>query len=161
MIDERPGGFRNEHLPAVAGARHPSGAMDVQAEIFVADEGGLAGVQADPYLDRRAIRPGVLLQSPLDGGRTGARLERAVEDDEEGIALGPKLVATVGGERLALDRVMGEEDIRVPLAELLDQPCRAFDIAEEEGDGAGWQRAHAGDAAPLNTGSSTLRSSSW
>ena len=80
----------------------------------------------------------MFVQPLLHGSRPRAGFQRAPEDDEEGITLSPKLVPAVGGERLALDRVMGEKDVRVALAELLDQPRRSLDIAEKEGDRAGW-----------------------
>ena len=112
--------------------------MHIQPEIFVADQRCLARVQPDADADRAAVRPLVRVQALLDGGRAGTRLQSAPEHDEEGITLGPKLVAAVGGERLALDRVMGEKDVRVALAELLDQPRRSLDIAEKECDRAGW-----------------------
>src|SRR5467141_359904 len=161
VIDQRPRGFADEHLAPAAGRRHSRGAMDVEAEIFIADQRGLAGVDADTYAHRAALRPLVRMERLLYGSRADAGLQRAAEHDEEGIALSAELVATVVGERLALDRMMREEDIRVPVAKLLDQPCRPFDVAEEEGNGAGWQRCHAGDPAPLNTGSRIARSSPW
>src|ERR1700730_18472100 len=161
MIDQCPGGFGHQHLPTMAGARDAGGPMDVQAKVLIANERRFAGVQTDPDPHLPVVRPGVLCQHLLDGGGAGARFQCALEDDEERIALGAELVATVGGERLALDRVVGEQDVGVALAELLNQPGRPLDVAEEERDGPGRQCAHAGEAAPLNTGSSALRSSSW
>ena len=61
VINQRPGGFRNEHLPAMAGARHPGGSMDVQADIFVADDRCLPRVQPDTDPDRAAVRPFMLV----------------------------------------------------------------------------------------------------
>src|SRR2546427_168318 len=70
----------------------------------------------------------------------------------------------VGNQHLSTATGAGDAgrpvDVQAALAKLLDQPCRPLDVAEEEGNGAGWERAHAGDAAPLNTGSSSLRSCS-
>ena len=137
VIDQHAGGLGDQHLPAVPGARHSSGAMHVQPDIFVADQRCLAGVQSDADAHRAPVGPFVRLQTFLYGGRSGARLQRATEHDEERIALGPKFVAAIGGERLPLDCVMGEKDVRVSLAEMLDQPRRYLDIAEEEGDRAG------------------------
>src|ERR1700694_2743086 len=159
MIAQRPRGFGDEHLAPVAGRRHPCGAMDVEPEILVPDESGLAGVDTDPYAHGAALRPFMRVQGCQDGRRARAGLERAAEHDEEGITLGAELVATVGGERLALDRVMRQEDFRITLAELLDEARGPLDVAEEEGPGAGRQRAHAGDAARLKTGSRRARSS--
>src|SRR2546421_9070271 len=137
----------------VTGARDPCRAMYLQAEVLVADERGLAGVQADPHTHRAALRPLVRVQCRLDGRRPSAGLQRTAEHDEEGIALGPQFVAAVGRQRFPQDAVMCEEDVRVALAELLDQPGRSLDVTEEKRDRAGWQRAHAGDADVLRTGS--------
>ena len=161
VIHQRAGGFGNEHLPAVPSTRHPCGAVDVEAEIFIADEGGLAGVYADPNAHLAAIRPLVRMQRLLGRCRAGTGLQRAVEHDEEGVSLGAQLVTAIGRQRLPQDGVMGEEHLRVALAQPLDEARRSLDVAEEEGHRAGGQRAHAGDAARFKTGSSRARSSSW
>ena len=137
MLDERPGGLRKQDLAAVAGARHASRPMDVEAQVLVADERRLAGVQTDADPNLSVLRPGVLRQHLLDRGGAGAGIERALEHDEKGVALGPELMAAVGGQCLALDRVMREQNVRVLLAELLDQPCRPLDVAEKERGRAG------------------------
>ena len=60
VLDERPGGLRNQDLAAVAGARHASRPMDVEAQVLVADERRLAGVQTDADPNLSVLRPGVL-----------------------------------------------------------------------------------------------------
>src|SRR5438309_5543500 len=132
--------------------------MYLQAEILIADERGLAGVHADPHTHRAALRPLMRVQCRLDGRRPSAGLQRTAEHDEEGIALGPQLVAAVGSQRFTQDAVMCEEDVRVTLAELLDQPGRSLDVTEKEGHRAGRQRAHAGEADALRTVSRMSRS---
>ena len=91
VIDQRMRGFRK---------------MDVDPEVFVAHQGSLAGVQADPHLHLPTVRPVVLGQRLLHRRRPHAGLHRAIEHDEEGIAFGAELVTAVRGERLALDVVM-------------------------------------------------------
>src|SRR6267143_1182127 len=98
--------------------------MHIQPDIFVTDQRGLTRMQPDADAHRAAVGPFVLVQPLLHGSRPGARLQRAPEDDEEGIALGPQLMAAIGAERLALDDMMREEDVRIALAEFLDQPRR-------------------------------------
>src|SRR5207244_5749761 len=139
-------------LPRVSGAGGACRPMDVQAQVLVADERRLAGVQTNPYPDLPVLRPGMLGQHLLHGGSARAGIERALEHDEEGVALGPELMAAVGRQGLALDRVMREQNVRILLAELLDQPCRPLDVAEKERDRAGRLACPAGEAAPTTTG---------
>ena len=106
VIDQRMRGFRKDYLPAVSGAGDPGRSMDVDPEVFVAHQGSLAGVQADPHLHLPTVRPVVLGQRLLHRRRPHAGLHRAIEHDEEGIAFGAELVTAVRGERLALDVVM-------------------------------------------------------
>ena len=161
VIHQHAGGFGNEHLPAVPGARHPCGAVDVEAEIFVADQGCLAGVDTDPNSHLAALRPVVRVQRLLGRCRAGTGLQGAVEHDEEGVSFCAQLVTTVGRERLPQNRVMGEEHLRIATAQPLNEARGSFDIAEEEGHRAGRERVHAGDGARLKSGSRRARSSSW
>src|SRR4029077_14224590 len=101
VINQRPGGFRDEHLPPMAGARHPGGSMDVKADVLVTDEGGLARVDADPYAHDAALRPLMRVQRLLRRRCASAGLQCAVEHNEEGIAFGPELVTAIGGARFA------------------------------------------------------------
>ena len=151
-IHKRARRFRHEHLAAVRGAGDSRGAMHVEAEVFVPDERGLAGVQPDTYSHLAAVRPGVLRQGLLRLRRAAAGIERAAEHDEERVAFGAQLIPAMRGHSVAKQRVVGQQHVGVALAELLDQPGRPFDITEKEGDGTGGQ-AHAGEGEGLSTGS--------
>ena len=74
MVDQCAGAFGNQHLSAVTRARHPGSAMHVQPEIFVADEGRLARVDADAHADGAALRPWVGVERPLCRRSAGAGL---------------------------------------------------------------------------------------
>jgi hypothetical protein len=100
-------------------------------------------VQADPHPDRTLLEP----CHRLGDGRDGI-LGRG-EGVEEGIALVIHLVARVAAERLAHDPpVLGE---RLPvglLAQLVQEPGRALDVGEYQGDRAGGLLDHASTNIP-------------
>ena len=81
----------------------------------------------------------------MRGGRR-ERPGRRREGEEEGVALRVDLDAAVASARLADDAAVLGERLRVGLgAELVQQPRRALDVGEEEGDGAGGGRQGEGD----------------
>jgi hypothetical protein len=89
-------------------------------------------VNSDPHPDRRRSEPLRCLGSSLH------RPRRRREGNEKRIALGVDFDPAVRGEGLAQDAAVVCERLRVrPRAELAEQPRRAFDVGEEEGDGAG------------------------
>ena len=67
---------------------------------------------------------------------------RARERDEEGIPLRVHLVAAVGSERLAQQPLVVREHLSVAIPQLLDEPRRALDVREEEGDCAARKVRH-------------------
>jgi hypothetical protein len=93
-------------------------------------------VDADPHAQLDACGPLVGAQRALClggglRGRAGAR-----EDVEEGVALRLDLFAAVSCECLAEDAPMLGQRLAVALAQLREQPRRAFDVREQEGNGA-------------------------
>jgi hypothetical protein len=63
---------------------------------------------------------------------------RAAENVEEGISLRVNLDAAVGTERIAQETVVLGQGLGVALGtELVQEPGRALDVSEEEGDRAG------------------------
>ncbi len=74
------------------------------------------------------------------GGEGAVRLRKR---DEEGIALRVDLDAAVRREGFAHEALVLGERSGVGLgAELVEQPRRALDVGEEEGDDPGRQRPH-------------------
>ncbi len=62
---------------------------------------------------------------------------RRRERDEERIALGVDLDSTMRDERIAKDTPVLRECVGVHVrAETVQQPCRALDVREEQGDGS-------------------------
>ena len=111
--------------------------MDVHADVAGLRQQRLAGVDAHP-------RPqSMRRERRLRGPRGGDRVRRAREGDEERVALGVDLDAVVrlpgSAERRA---VQGELGCVRRRTDLVQQRGRAFDVGEEERDGAGWPLWH-------------------
>jgi hypothetical protein len=76
-------------------------------------------------------------QRTLDLDRRGEGVAGAAEGDEERVALRVDLLAPVRGEDLPQQPLLVGQQFAVPSpAELLEQPGRALDVREQEGDGA-------------------------
>src|SRR6266571_6501528 len=60
LLDELARLPREEDLAAVPGGAHAGDTVDVESDVALVDEGGLAGVDPDPYPDVRSVRPGVV-----------------------------------------------------------------------------------------------------
>jgi hypothetical protein len=84
-----------EDLAAVRGRADPRGAVDIESDVATGDQGGVAGVQTHPDLDRHAARPPVPAQGALAVGRGGDPRGRRPKHDEERVSLGPDLDAAV------------------------------------------------------------------
>jgi hypothetical protein len=130
-IDEHPRGRGENDLAAVARCGDPGGAVQLPTGIALAGEAQRAGVQADPRLDRP---PGERL---LTLRRCGQRLDGISEGIQEGVSLRIDLDTAVGGEGDPQETAVLGKRQHVPiLSKLLDQPRRALDVGEQQGDGA-------------------------
>ena len=88
-----------------------------------------AGVEPHPHPDRPFAERVASLERCGQCGRRGG------EGDEEGVALGVDLDAPVASERIAQGAAMSGQRIGIGFgAEGVEQPGRALDIGEEEGD---------------------------
>ncbi len=132
LVPDQAGG---EDLAAVGQARDPRRPVDAQPDKALPGLFGTAGVDAHPDLDRRVIGPGLGRQRALrrDGGFDGVR--GFVERDEERVAFGALLDASVGLARRPQDRAMAlaQLGVAIPPDGLLE-PSRALDVAEQEGE---------------------------
>ena len=117
--------------------------MDVDADVPLLADDGLARVEAHAHPQGRPARPFVLGQRSLCGDRGGNRVPGTLEAVEERVALGVDLLASPRTERVADQAAVLGERIGVSVAELLEQLGRALDVGEDEGDGAAVQHRHA------------------
>ena len=104
--------------------------MDVDADVAFRGHGRRTGVDAHPNA-HRALR-----KSDLRGVRGGDRVARVRERDEEGVALGVHLHAITGRHRATERAPMVCEHLDVAFAELMEESRRAFDVGEQQRDGA-------------------------
>jgi hypothetical protein len=126
--DEIASCLRDKHLAAVRGRTDTGGAVHVHAHVPLGRHLRLTGVDAHAHGQRE--RGLCLLRR---GDRGGCRRE----GDEEGVALRIHLDAPVPLAGRAQDAAVLGQQVGVALAVLLQQPRRALDVGEEEGDGAG------------------------
>src|SRR6266567_2007252 len=141
---------------------HPGRMVDVEADVLVAHQRRLAGVQADAHPYGLVVGPPVRgeVALRLRGGAAG--IERALEYAEKRVTLGPELAAVAALEGRAQDLVMGDLGLHVPITQLLHQARRSFHVGEEERDRADGQ-AHGADRAgmPWSSPFITLAASRW
>src|SRR5262245_33283332 len=131
--------------------------MNPDADVALLSESRLAGVQAHAHLDLHALRPLVRGEVALCVERCGDGVLRGVERDEEGIALCVHHPPAMRGERGPQNLLMSCEELVVELlADAAQQSGRALDVAEQKGDGPGWEFALAHDpqASPRAGGAS-------
>ena len=139
VLDQAAGGAGDDHLAAVGRPGDPGRAVDVDADVVVPAQHPLAGVQAHAHPHREPLRPGVGGQAPLGRHRGPDRRHRAREGGEERVALGADLDPVPIPDGPAQDGRVLVPDRRVASAQLLEQPGRALDVGEQEGDGPGRQ----------------------
>ena len=155
LVAPQQGGGRSgdQHLPAVAGRGDPGRSVHIDADIPVLAKVRRPSVDANPHLNRaRGQFPYCLRSGPHC---LGSGWER----DEERVAVRIDLRSAVSDERLAQYAAMLRERMRVPIgAQLVQQPCRAFDVGEEEGNRSRWEIArHAHNHAPSRRSRLTKR----
>jgi hypothetical protein len=135
--DEVASRLREQHLASVRGAHDPGRTVDVHADVALVRHLRLARVQSHPHahptICERALR---LLCSR-------GPIVRALERNEERVALRVDLDAVVAPERLPQQPTMVRQDVDVAVTELLEESRRALDVGEEQRDGSGRQLAHA------------------
>ena len=117
----------------MGGAAEPRGVVDVDAPVVVVADLNVAGMDAHPDAQRAVVRPLGRFERILCGGGSPQRGTRLAERDEERVAVGVDFDAAVGGPHLAQDLVMSRQYVAVEVADLLQQPRRALDVAEEQG----------------------------
>ncbi len=133
---ELSGRLRDEYLAAVPGGGDPRRAVNLEPDIALVGDGGLAGVDPHPHADRAACKRGLPVTC------RGERVGSPRESDEERVALRVDLESIMRRERVTQHPPMHGESVRVPVSELAQQASRPLDIREEERDSPGRQLAH-------------------
>jgi hypothetical protein len=120
----------------VSGPADAGSTMDREAEIPLLRRRRLARVDSDPHPHVRAVRPPMAGQRPLNRDRCRHRISGAAEGDEERVALRVDHLAPMRGEDLAEQPLLVGQELAVPSpAQPFQQPGRALDVREQEGDG--------------------------
>src|ERR1700694_798092 len=120
----------------------PGRGVDGEADVARIGQGRSAGVQADPNLDRKTIRPGSSANLALDGERRLEAGHGPFEDREHFISAGLDLAAIALADRRAQEASnIGEEPV-IPVAKASDATGRVLDVGEQKGPDARLQRAH-------------------
>ena len=155
-LEETAGRLGEDDLPAVGGGGDPRRAVDVDADIALVGHDRLARV--DPHADAdRAVLEGV----PRFGGGLdsfgGARETRRRRHPPACRPRRPSAART----RPQDPPVLGEE-VGIGRPVLLEEPRRALDVGEEEGDGATRELAHGSilELAPSGIATAGIRLSS-
>ena len=149
--DERGRRRREEDLAAVARGGDARGADHVEPGVPLLAEMRDAGVQAHSHLDDETVGPGVVADPLLARHRRLQRRLHLAEHGRELVTGRVDLGAAGRGDLRAQELADVRDHARVRAADGLDEPRRAFDVGEQERDGAGRQRLHAGEStAPRN-----------
>ena len=122
----------------MARTHDPGRAMDIGPNVPLVGDERLAGV--DPDSDAH----GSVGERLLGVSSRGDRIGRARERDKERVALSVDLDPSVPRERVTEQLAVLRKDIRVTLAELVQQTRRAFDVGEEQRHRSARKSPHAG-----------------
>ena len=143
--EQSPRRLGEEDLAAVPCGADARRADDVEPEIALIADRGLAGVQTHPHAHRLLLGPRVIGEGALSSDRAGDGVPRPRERVEEGVPLCVDLCAALVAEMLPQKQAMVADDIAVGVPELLEEPRRALDIGEEKRHRAAREHTHAGE----------------
>jgi hypothetical protein len=149
VSDQRTGGARDEHLPAMSGRADSRRAVHVQTDIVVHRDRGLAGVDSHAHAHLDALGPGLRRKRPLPGDRGSDRIACPRESDEEGVALGVDLATVVRVERRTKQALMLGEHLDIAAAQPRQQQRRALDVGEQKRDGPARKLRHNAQLRPI------------
>ncbi len=118
------------------------GAVHIQTDVTCRTHLRFTRVQSHAHAHLRVGGPVVTRDRALCVRRRADGIAGARERDEERIALRVQLAPAEFGERRAQQLALVGQHPGVLVAQLLEQLRRAFDIAEQKSDGAGWNGTH-------------------
>ena len=120
----------------MGGSADPGRDHDVHPDVALVAERGLARVDADPQPKRFVRRPRLGRESSLHLDHGGKGIARSREGEKRPISGPVDLHATVRSRRLPDDLAHARSRGSEALAEEVEQPRRALDVCEDEGDRA-------------------------
>ena len=135
-LEQPPRAVGKDHLAAIRDRANARGPVDVEADVPLVRSARLAGVHAYAHPYRPAG------ERALGVPRRPDRALCICERDEERVALRVDLDAAVALERATERTTVLSENLRVAVAEVGQEACRALDVGEQQRDGAGRQIAH-------------------
>ncbi len=131
-VEQRSSGLGDDDLPSVRSGRDPRRTVDVDPDVALLGHDRLA------CMDAYADADGTGFEQPARVVRGGDSVGSSAECDEERIALRVDLDTGVTRERIAENAPVFCQGAAVDVrSEFLQEPRRALDVCEEEGDGAG------------------------
>ena len=148
VLYELPSGAGEQDLASVTGGADTSRLVHPETDVVVLTHFGLPGMQPHPHLYFRAFRPGVGGEAALSVNSRRDRVFSPTECRKERVALRVHLPAAVCRERRSQNALVLGTRLRIPWAQLLHELRRAFDVREEERDGAARQLGHRGHGQP-------------
>ena len=128
---------RDDDLAAVSRGADPGAAVDVEADVALGGDDGLAGMNPHAHAHRASAQSARCASAAAS---TASRAPR--ERAEERVALCVDLDAAVCGDGIAYQAPVLRECVRIRLPEALEQPRRALDVGEEQRDRAAEQIRH-------------------
>ena len=120
--------------------RDPSNLVERKGYVVAVNRCRLSRVYSHPDLDLDSGRPGVGGQCQLGFQTCCDRLSRIRKGDEQRVAFGPYLGASVAGHRGAEQLVVVCQQTGVRITQLTEESRRTFDVGEDEGDETRGQR---------------------
>ncbi len=127
----------------MANRTNASRAHDVETDVALLVNRGLAGVQSHAHADDLSAWPVRGRMRTLCFYRRGHGVSCAREGEEECVSLGIDLDAVVGTESATSDSSMRGQDVGILVAEPLEQLRRVLDVGEEERHRPSRQLGHA------------------
>ena len=140
--EELPRSLRDQHLAAVTGPREPGDEMDVEPVVAPLGEGRLPGVDAHAHPHVGSVRPLVGSECRLGVDSRGHRVPSLHEDERQLVAVAVDLASAAALGRLSDEEPVLGQGARVEVAEPVDEPRRALDVGEEQGDRSEREVAH-------------------
>jgi len=128
-----------QHLAPMGSGADAGHLVHGEVDIMQPDWAGLACVRPDPHPYLGSRWPRVGRERPLGLETGGDRFGGIVEDKEERVSLGIDLNAAMLDEVATKQRLVGCQQLHIPIAELTEEAGRALYVGHDERDHPGGQ----------------------